>query len=312
MWKITARLAAIVTLGVLAAWMFAERGRPVRRSTWRMLKKGDWQGWRGRSFLHGYLYARFPKQYIGHSLKHLLPGFDPRRRQSVADHYHGKVLPTELAKALITVDRPIDVPDLEQIIPYPVARRLVLEGPPEVVAFECPCRLRKPDHCEPTQVCMIVGQPFVDFILQHHPSQSKRLTTGEAVALLEAEHARGHLHAAYFKDVMLNRFYAICNCCECCCGAMQAQRNGVPMLISSGFVAQVSEDDCQGCGECEEACPFSAISVNGISQVDYEACMGCGVCVSRCEWSAIELVSAPDKGLPLDIPTLMEQAIRAG
>jgi hypothetical protein len=26
----------------------------------------------------------------------------------------------------------------------------------------------------------------------------------------------------YYKDAMLGRFYAICNCCACCCGAMQA------------------------------------------------------------------------------------------
>ena len=36
---------------------------------------------------------------------------------------------------------------------------------------------------------------------------------------------------------MLGRFYAICNCCKCCCGAMQAHLNGVPMLASSGYVA---------------------------------------------------------------------------
>jgi hypothetical protein len=38
----------------------------------------------------------------------------------------------------------------------------------------------------------------------------------EALDLLRAEHERGHLHSAWFKDVMLNRFYAICNCCKCC------------------------------------------------------------------------------------------------
>ena len=66
----------------------------------------------------------------------------------------------------------------------------------------------------------------------------------EAVAILQAEQERGHVHHAFFKDAMLQRFYAICNYCSCCCGAMQAQRNGTPMLASSGYVSRVDEDAC--------------------------------------------------------------------
>ncbi len=54
--------------------------------------------------------------------------------------------------------------------------------------------------------------------------------------------------APYYKDAMLGRFYAICNCCSCCCGAMEAQRNGTPMIASSGYVAVVDEDLCE-CGD---------------------------------------------------------------
>jgi hydrogenase maturation factor HypF (carbamoyltransferase family) len=46
----------------------------------------------------------------------------------------------------------------------------------------------------------------------------------------------------YYKDAMLGRFYAICNCCSYCCGAMQAHQHGMPMLASSGHVAQVDAD----------------------------------------------------------------------
>lgn len=60
---------------------------------------------------------------------------------------------------------------------------------------------------------------------------------------------------------MLGRFYAICNCCSCCCGAMQAHRNGTPMLASSGFVATVEIERCVGCSLCTDVChayPFHA------------------------------------------------------
>ncbi len=37
-------------------------------------------------------------------------------------------------------------------------------------------------------------------------------------------------------------------------------------------------------------------------------CMGCGVCISKCNQEALSLRRAPEKGEPLEIFTLMEQA----
>jgi len=206
---------------------------------------------------------------------------------------------------LLTVNEPIRR-DLEQIrIPHTIARQLVHDGPPEIAVYECPCRAARPTPCQPTQVCMIVGQPFVDFIIEHNPRTARKITTSEALALLEAEHARGHLHAAYFKDVMLNRFYAICNCCACCCGGIEAMtRCGVPMVISSGYVAAVNEIACLACGTCEDACPFGAIAVNGSAVVDWEKCLGCGICETQCTGAAITLVRDARKGEPLDVRAL--------
>jgi NAD-dependent dihydropyrimidine dehydrogenase PreA subunit len=155
-------------------------------------------------------------------------------------------------------------------------------------------------------VCLIVGEPFAGFILENHPGRCRRIGQGEAVEILQAEHRRGHVHHAFFKDAMLGRFYAICNCCSCCCGAMQAQRHGVPMLASSGFVAAVDEDLCVGCGLCRESCQFGALHLSdGKSRVDEAACMGCGVCVDRCPKGALELRREPGRGEPLDISRLM-------
>ncbi|MBN1136002.1 MAG: 4Fe-4S binding protein [Anaerolineae bacterium] len=115
--------------------------------------------------------------------------------------------------------------------------------------------------------------------------------------------------AHYYKDAMLGRFYAICNCCSCCCGAMNAHRSGTPMIASSGYVAQVDADLCAACGTCAGVCQFAAITVdNGYAVVDYEACMGCGVCVSQCSQEAICLLRDPIKGEPLEIQRLMAQA----
>ena len=135
-------------------------------------------------------------------------------------------------------------------------------------------------------------------------------TRGDVDAILAAEDERGHVHHAFFKDAMLDRFYAICNCCECCCGAMQAHRSGTPMLASSGYVSQVDEQLCLGCGDCVPYCQFHALKVvDGVNHVFYDECMGCGICTSKCQQHALSLVKDEAKGMPLEICSVMKEAI---
>jgi len=276
--------------------------------------------------LHGYVYGRWPYLYIGigtgeHPLARILgpvAGWLLDRLSSgagedgadegatFADTYHGKAVPLEQAKQLVTVDEEICLTDLEHVIPYSRARDIVLKNPDHIVVLDCPCRAAREDPCEPLDVCLIIGEPFASFVADHHPRRSRWIEPHEAVAILEAEDERGHVHHAFFKDAMLERFYAICNCCQCCCGAMQAHRTGVPMLAPSGYASRVDDALCVGCGVCVERCPFDALSLqDGLAVVDHEACMGCGVCVSACEQDAVELVRDASKGEPLDIRALM-------
>jgi ferredoxin len=222
-----------------------------------------------------------------------------------ADTYHGKVMSLESAKRLVTVDRAIELRDLEQVIPYALARDIVLQDPDHIVALDCPCRASRAEPCLPLDVCLIVGEPFASFVAEHHPQRSRWITQDEAVEVLRAEQERGHVHHAFFKDAMLGRFYAICNCCSCCCGAMQAWRNDVPMLASSGYVSQVDTQHCLGCGACAEICPFRAITErDGQAVVNTTLCMGCGVCVPVCTQGAMALVRDASKGEPLEIEVL--------
>jgi ferredoxin len=180
------------------------------------------------------------------------------------------------------------------VIPYAKARDIILKNPDHILALECPCRSARPNPCLPLDVCLVIGDPFASFVEEHHPRRSRRITPAEAVDILRAEDERGHVHHAFFKDAMLGRFYAICNCCECCCGALQAHQHGTPMLASSGYICQVDESLCISCGECQTACLFGALSQGTFaSQVDLAACMGCGVCVSRCPQEALSLALEP-------------------
>jgi ferredoxin len=304
-----------------------EKRGPILPST-RTFTREAWEAKEYSVFdwVHGYVYARWPYLYIGigagthplarlfgtplHWLGDLLP--PPRNvegRPAFVDGYHGKVVPFEAATQLVTVEEEITLTDLEQIVPYARARDIVLQHPDHIVALECPCRSVRHNACEPLDVCLVVGEPFASFVAEHHPQRSRWISQAEAVDILRAEQARGHVSHAFFKDAMLGRFYAICNCCSCCCGAMQAHERGTPMLASSGYVASLDEPLCAGCGLCADACQFGAIAVeDSLAVVNLENCMGCGVCVAACPQEAFELVRDPSRGEPLEIRELMAAA----
>jgi Pyruvate/2-oxoacid:ferredoxin oxidoreductase delta subunit len=260
--------------------------------------------------LHAFVYGRWTKQYIKVLLNHVFPRLDQSGKKWWTDRFHSKVISTEHAKALITVQQDIRFHNLEQIIPYPIARDLVLKGNPEIVVYECACRQAQKNPCQPTQVCMIVGKPFVDFMLRFHPNISRRIDQTEALELLEAEHKRGRVHTAWFKDAMGGRFYALCNCCRCCCFGIKAMLDfNMPMVASSGYVAQVDETICAACGNCKSLCAFEAITMNGTATISYEKCLGCGVCESHCPNNAVKLIRDEQKGTPLDVRALMQQQL---
>jgi Pyruvate/2-oxoacid:ferredoxin oxidoreductase delta subunit len=295
--------------------------KPSTREFWK--RANAIKGYSLAEKIHGYFYLRWPYFYIAtgtgsnrlgkfgdrvfSAMHKVFPPAPPKPGQiSFADTYHGKVVPLSAARELVSVKENICVGDLEKVIPYQLARTIVLDHPDHIVALDCPCRVARENPCLPLDVCLIVGEPFASFTLEHHAERSRAITSAEAVEILEAEDKRGHVHHAFFKEAVLERFYAICNCCSCCCGAMQAHQHGNPMLASSGYTARVDEELCIGCGDCNEFCQFNALSVSdGVNQVDFAACMGCGVCVSHCEYGAIQLVLTPEKGMPLEMTALV-------
>ncbi|HDD54820.1 MAG TPA: 4Fe-4S ferredoxin [Chloroflexi bacterium] len=310
----------------------AKNGRFIKKSTSEFYREGtSIEDYSFSDFLHGYLYLKWPYFYISVALgehrlsKALVPMimflsslFAPSRDgpedfgMNWANSYHGKVVPLKEAKRLVSIKEDIQIKDLEKVIPFTKAKDIILRNPDRIAVLDCPCRLARENPCTPVDVCLIVGDPFASFILEHHPDKSRLISSEEAMGILQAEHERGHVSHAFFKDAMLNRFYAICNCCSCCCGAFQAQNTGTPMLMASGYTAYVDSDLCEGCGTCSEYCQFSAIEmVNGLAKIIQEDCYGCGVCVDKCDQGAVSLNLDPAKGEPLEIQTLMEEVMLA-
>jgi Pyruvate/2-oxoacid:ferredoxin oxidoreductase delta subunit len=311
--------------------------KPSTLAMWRAGRDARDYSW--LDFLHGYIYGRWTYLYIGigigehpvsKALSPLLAGINKllkpsninedehleaetkENKKTSADTYHGKVVTLDAARELVTVTTPVDLTGLEQIIPYEHATDIILRNPDHIVALECPCRKSRTNPCTPLDVCLVIGEPFTSFVMDHHKSTARWISQDEAVEILHAEDERGHAHHAFFKDAMLGRFYAICNCCSCCCGAIQAHNNNTPMLASSGYVCHVAEVQCIGCETCVSYCQFGALkSENGYIAVDHEACMGCGVCIDKCNQEALMLVLDETKGIPLNIRELMESAVQS-
>ena len=300
------------------------RPRIVKESTKAFFKlhgKGNWQ-----KFVHGYIYLAYLDPYV----KVLIRGVRLLERAVpedwvdtfrpifayVPDRYHAKVLTHEDARKIVSLEQDIRIPreQAEKVVPFAIANQIVIRNADAIVVMDCACRREKKNPCQPLDVCMIIGEPYASFMLEHGEKLgARRVSKNEAGAILEACHLRGNVHNAYFKDAMGDQFYAICNCCSCCCCGVEGQRlfNKLKLTVpikefaSSGYLSAVRTDKCNGCGLCVARCPFSALALDEKrARVIPEKCLGCSVCVDVCPQGAIKLRKDPSRGIPLDVQAL--------
>lgn len=228
--------------------------------------------------------------------------------------YNPKVVELKNAIKLVTQEVDINLEVPLTVMPFKLARNIILKSPTAIAVGKCPCRAANPDcKCmpEPYEVCFFIGDPIASFIAANN-KHFRKVTQEEAVEILKDCHKRGFVSEAFFKTDMGNRFYAICNCCSCCCGGVIIDNmfldgklpyfNAAP----SGCVAEIG-DDCVGCEECVDKCQFHAIKLNedkSRAEVSIQRCMGCGVCEDQCPSEAITMRVEPSKGGILDLDEL--------
>ena len=285
-------------------------------------------------FYHAYLYLKHLDHFMYHALK--ATGQPSKRPQKAIDPdidemleaaiqhiaetagsrdtstYHAKIVKIKDAIQLVTQKNNIHIEPPEKVIPYKQARSIILNNPESISLGECACRALGESSClsdDELDVCLFIGDPHASFIDAFNP-KFRKISQEQAVQVLKDSHERGLVHCAYFKKDLGRRFFAICNCCSCCCQGMKAwnQFNGsIPILASSGYTAHVSQE-CSGCEECEDICHFHALKfIKEESRVVVleEKCMGCGVCEDKCPIGAITLRKDPGKGEPLDLSQLL-------
>ncbi|MDD5747557.1 MAG: FAD-dependent oxidoreductase [Actinomycetota bacterium] len=72
-------------------------------------------------------------------------------------------------------------------------------------------------------------------------------------------------------------------------------------VIGEGAIAKVDPKRCRGCGACEDACEFGAISVKSdgtkipVAEVNEALCVGCGMCAVSCWSDAITISHFTDE-----------------
>lgn len=126
-----------------------------------------------------------------------------------------------------------------------------------------------------------------------HAEGLESLTSDEAISQMEQLEEEGAVHTIW---TMVTPFIgAICNCTQQDCLGLRTLAMNVETLAKGEYTAIVDDTLCIGCGLCEPACPFGAISsrtIEGgrfVAYVDSAQCHGCGLCRQHCLQEALTL-----------------------
>ena len=163
----------------------------------------------------------------------------------------------------------------------------------------CYCR-HKMEHmgknCKaPMDICMTFNNP-AESLIRH--KIARQVDVAEGLDLLQLAYDK---NLVQFGENVQQRVGFICNCCGCCCEALIAARKFgfLNPVETTGFIPEIDESSCTGCGKCVALCPVEAMSLVGASnphhpkmmkaKLDANQCIGCGVCLKGCKVDALKL-----------------------
>lgn len=188
-----------------------------------------------------------------------------------------------------------------EVLDYEKAASLV-EASDKFSVGICSCRHKSlhigSKECEvPLESCTSFGRA-ADYIIRHN--FGREISKEEMLETLDISKEHG---LVLNSDNVKRNIRFICQCCKCCCSTLQGiSKFGYPnTVVTSGFIAEVNEDKCTGCGKCAKACPIKAIEMVAVEEhseskkkkkpvIETKICLGCGVCGLGCKFQGIQLV----------------------
>jgi len=186
--------------------------------------------------------------------------------------------------------------DIHAVCPYHMMEHGIQQANVIAVAH-CPCRMTahlRDRGCEhPTEVCMKFDD-LAEYVIERE--LAREITKEEALTVIKESEEAGLVHLV---DNAIGDIKHCCNCCGCACWSVGSiKRRKIPrdIIMATYFIRETDGDECTGCGECVEACPVDAVSMEGdFPIVDEEWCIGCGVCVPVCPTTAAQLELRSDR-----------------
>lgn len=167
----------------------------------------------------------------------------------------------------------------------------IIDKASAVTLANCLCRANKKligQGCDaPVEDACILLDSWADYYAEN--GLGRRVSKEEGKTALKRAEEAGLVHNSL--NVQDGSLF-ICNCCGCCCALLRGITElAIPTSVArSNFIAEVSAENCTGCGICEERCQIHAVSVvNEVSTIDEVRCIGCGVCVSGCPADAVSM-----------------------
>ncbi|MGE5124001.1 MAG: DUF362 domain-containing protein [Acidobacteriaceae bacterium] len=197
---------------------------------------------------------------------------------------------------MLPVNEPI-VQGEQTVLPYFLLEQLVKNASARFIMKECVCRRQENCHTHPiTLGCVILGEGARHI----HPSLGRLSDVEEALF-----HVQRGMQAALYPlvahtvidaftmGIPYKRMLTVCFCCECCCLVQRGLRNGPTSLLKAiqplpGLQVTI-DDQCTACGNCIDACPVKAISLNSHKVEVSSQCKGCGICLKACSNGAIKM-----------------------
>jgi Na+-translocating ferredoxin:NAD+ oxidoreductase RNF subunit RnfB len=165
-----------------------------------------------------------------------------------------------------------------------------------IAVGHCFCRhqayLLGKESCEaPKECCMNFG-PGAQYTSER--GITRMISKEEAHEILKECEEHGLVHLSSNTSNFLEY---LCNCCSCHCDILKKvkQTDRPIWTATSGYIAIVDAELCEGCETCVEHCQMEAISMNDeeIAVVDENRCIGCGACANLCPTDAIDMELHP-------------------